>query len=149
MSWAREHGHEVVQSQEEGADNLPVPDAPHTIKQNWIPFLTFFFLRIIFCSGPASQQWSKIRLRQMNWGPGRMIPNVSGANSRESTGRERAGSEHIPEQRTSRTAGRIGWEGRWCVADKLRQRLAERKQVAGRSEKRARSGSESDDVSRL
>jgi hypothetical protein len=37
-------------------DDLPVPDAPHTIKQNWIPFLTFFFLRIIFCSGPASQR---------------------------------------------------------------------------------------------
>lgn len=25
----------------------PVPDAPHTIKQNWIPFLTFFFRRIL------------------------------------------------------------------------------------------------------
>ena len=28
--------------------DVPVPDAPHTIKQNWIPFLTFFFRRIIF-----------------------------------------------------------------------------------------------------
>jgi hypothetical protein len=28
--------------------NLPVPDAPQTIKQNWIPFLTFFLRRIIF-----------------------------------------------------------------------------------------------------
>lgn len=26
---------------------VPVPDAPHTIKQNWIPFLTFFFRRIL------------------------------------------------------------------------------------------------------
>jgi hypothetical protein len=26
-----------------------VPEAPQTIKQNWIPFLTFFFRRIIFC----------------------------------------------------------------------------------------------------
>ena len=26
---------------------LPVPEAPQTIKQNWIPFLTFFFLRIL------------------------------------------------------------------------------------------------------
>lgn len=25
---------------------LPVPEAPQTIRQNWIPFLTFFFLRI-------------------------------------------------------------------------------------------------------
>jgi hypothetical protein len=25
----------------------PVPEAPHTIKQNWIPFLTFFFLRVL------------------------------------------------------------------------------------------------------
>lgn len=29
--------------------NIPVPEAPHTIKQNWIPFLTFFFLRILIC----------------------------------------------------------------------------------------------------
>lgn len=28
---------------------IPVPDAPQTIKQNWIPFLTFFFLRILIC----------------------------------------------------------------------------------------------------
>lgn len=26
---------------------LPVPEAPHTIRQNWIPFLTFFFLRVL------------------------------------------------------------------------------------------------------
>jgi hypothetical protein len=25
----------------------PVPEAPHTIRQNWIPFLTFFFLRVL------------------------------------------------------------------------------------------------------
>lgn len=31
-----------------GDSNVPVPDAPQTIKQNWIPFFTFFFLRIIF-----------------------------------------------------------------------------------------------------
>lgn len=29
--------------------NSPVPDAPQTIKQNWIPFFTFFLRRIIFC----------------------------------------------------------------------------------------------------
>jgi hypothetical protein len=29
--------------------NAPVPEAPQTIRQNWMPFLTFFFLRIIFC----------------------------------------------------------------------------------------------------
>jgi hypothetical protein len=27
--------------------HVPVPEAPHTIKQNWIPFLTFFFLRVL------------------------------------------------------------------------------------------------------
>lgn len=27
---------------------VPVPEAPQTIRQNWIPFLTFFFRRIIF-----------------------------------------------------------------------------------------------------
>lgn len=27
----------------------PVPEAPQTIRQNWMPFLTFFFRRIIFC----------------------------------------------------------------------------------------------------
>lgn len=27
---------------------VPVPEAPQTIKQNWIPFFTFFFRRIIF-----------------------------------------------------------------------------------------------------
>lgn len=26
---------------------IPVPDAPQTIRQNWIPFFTFFFLRIL------------------------------------------------------------------------------------------------------
>ena len=30
-------------------DHIPVPEAPQTIKQNWIPFLTFFFLRILIC----------------------------------------------------------------------------------------------------
>jgi hypothetical protein len=25
----------------------PVPEAPQTIRQNWIPFLTFFFLRVL------------------------------------------------------------------------------------------------------
>jgi len=30
--------------------DLPVPEAPQTIRQNWIPFLTFFFRRIIFCA---------------------------------------------------------------------------------------------------
>lgn len=30
--------------------DVPVPEAPQTIKQNWIPFLTFFFLRILICS---------------------------------------------------------------------------------------------------
>lgn len=28
--------------------DIPVPEAPHTIRQNCIPFFTFFFLRIIF-----------------------------------------------------------------------------------------------------
>jgi hypothetical protein len=27
--------------------HIPVPLAPHTIKQNWIPFLTFFLRRIL------------------------------------------------------------------------------------------------------
>jgi hypothetical protein len=26
--------------------DIPVPEAPHTIKENWIPFLTFFLRRI-------------------------------------------------------------------------------------------------------
>ena len=29
--------------------SVPVPEAPQTIRQNWIPFLTLFFLRVIFC----------------------------------------------------------------------------------------------------
>lgn len=37
--------------------NVPVPDAPQTIKQNWIPFFTFFLRRIIFCGWNTSQQW--------------------------------------------------------------------------------------------
>jgi hypothetical protein len=28
----------------------PVPEAPQTIRQNWIPFFTFFLRRIIFCA---------------------------------------------------------------------------------------------------
>ncbi|MBE3047893.1 hypothetical protein IMZ48_36360 [Candidatus Bathyarchaeota archaeon] len=31
-----------------GVVDVPVPEAPHTMRQNWIPFFTFFFLRIIF-----------------------------------------------------------------------------------------------------
>ena len=31
------------------SSDIPVPEAPQTIKQNWIPFLTFFFLRILIC----------------------------------------------------------------------------------------------------
>jgi hypothetical protein len=27
--------------------DVPVPEAPQTIRQNWIPFLTFFFLRVL------------------------------------------------------------------------------------------------------
>jgi hypothetical protein len=32
-----------------GEETVPVPEAPQTIRQNWIPFLTFFLRRIIFC----------------------------------------------------------------------------------------------------
>ena len=39
----------------------PVPDAPQTIKQNWIPFLTFFFRRIIFCRSKQGQQMTRAR----------------------------------------------------------------------------------------
>jgi hypothetical protein len=28
--------------------DIPVPEAPQTIRQNWIPFFTFFFFRSIF-----------------------------------------------------------------------------------------------------
>jgi hypothetical protein len=31
-----------------GDIDVPVPEAPQTIKQNWIPFFTFFFFRSIF-----------------------------------------------------------------------------------------------------
>lgn len=39
-----------MQSAERGSGvvDVPVPEAPHTMRQNWIPFFTFFFLRIIF-----------------------------------------------------------------------------------------------------
>lgn len=33
-----------------GTCDSPVPEAPQTIRQNWMPFLTFFFRRIIFCA---------------------------------------------------------------------------------------------------
>ena len=37
----------------------PVPEAPQTIRQNWMPFLTFFFLRVLsICNGiSAGVQW--------------------------------------------------------------------------------------------
>lgn len=38
--------------------SLPVPLAPQTIKQNWIPFLTFFFRRILI--------WSSLFLLVLN-----------------------------------------------------------------------------------
>ena len=31
-----------------GVVDVPVPEAPHTMRQNEMPFFTFFFLRIIF-----------------------------------------------------------------------------------------------------
>lgn len=34
--------------------DVPVPDAPQTIRQNWIPFLTFFFLRILIWMAQTS-----------------------------------------------------------------------------------------------
>jgi hypothetical protein len=46
------------------ADSLiPVPEAPQTIRQNWIPFLTFFFLRALsICNGvSAGIQWAEAR----------------------------------------------------------------------------------------
>lgn len=33
---------------------VPVPEAPQTIRQNWIPFLTFFFLRVLRICGHVS-----------------------------------------------------------------------------------------------
>lgn len=32
----------------------PVPEAPQTIRQNWMPFLTFFFLRVLRIYGSVS-----------------------------------------------------------------------------------------------
>ena len=32
----------------------PVPEAPQTIRQNWMPFLTFFFLRVLRICGWVS-----------------------------------------------------------------------------------------------
>jgi hypothetical protein len=29
--------------------DIPVPLAPQTMRQNWMPFLTFFFRRILIC----------------------------------------------------------------------------------------------------
>lgn len=42
-------------------ESAPVPEAPQTIRQNWIPFLTFFFLRVlsIYASVSARAQWPK------------------------------------------------------------------------------------------
>jgi hypothetical protein len=34
--------------------DIPVPEAPQTIRQNWIPFLTFFFLRVLSIYGIVS-----------------------------------------------------------------------------------------------
>lgn len=31
-----------------GVADIPVPEAPHTMRQNWMPFFTFFFFRVIF-----------------------------------------------------------------------------------------------------
>jgi len=41
------------------ARHVPVPEAPQTIRQNWMPFLTFFFLRVLsICRAVSARaQW--------------------------------------------------------------------------------------------
>jgi len=48
--WAISSGPRGARSAGGTQGDSPVPEAPQTIRQNWIPFLTFFFRRIIFCA---------------------------------------------------------------------------------------------------
>jgi hypothetical protein len=43
---------------------VPVPEAPQTIRQNWIPFLTFFFLRVLRIYGHVS---GRAKLMEAAW----------------------------------------------------------------------------------
>lgn len=42
-------------------ESAPVPEAPQTIRQNWIPFLTFFFLRVLsICCSVSARGKAKV-----------------------------------------------------------------------------------------
>lgn len=58
----------------------PVPEAPQTIRQNWIPFLTFFFLRVLL-SACGSVSSGHPRLQPDNGGSGSGIACVSNGES--------------------------------------------------------------------
>jgi hypothetical protein len=45
--------------------HVPVPDAPHTMRQNWIPFLTFFFRRILVYMSAGTVSGSKTAKKQL------------------------------------------------------------------------------------
>ena len=98
--------------------DIPVPEAPQTIKQNWIPFLTFFFRRIIFC-GQDGQQRPVSPSCMGNWIISRMgdlledFPASMNCSARSERGRERGrGGANV---RQVQTWSLIDWRIDWNV----------------------------------
>ena len=58
--------------------SLPVPEAPQTIRQNWIPFLTFFFRRILICNIQGSVKRYAHTMLMWRFNRGMVLPRNAG-----------------------------------------------------------------------
>ena len=73
--------------------DIPVPEAPQTIKQNWIPFLTFFFLRILICKS-YGQYWHINMSMCKRSNPSMVLPGNAGSERSKGGDDDRPRNQH-------------------------------------------------------
>ena len=79
--------------------HIPVPEAPQTIKQNWIPFLTFFFLRILICKSYGQYRHINMSMCKIS-NPSMVLPGNAGSESSKGVDDDRPkGSTYCAQRR--------------------------------------------------
>jgi hypothetical protein len=73
--------------------DIPVPEAPQTIKQNWIPFLTFFFLRILICKSYGQYRHINMSMCKIS-NPSMVLPGNAGSESSKGVDDDRPKDQH-------------------------------------------------------
>jgi hypothetical protein len=73
--------------------NIPVPEAPQTIKQNWMPFLTFFFRRILICKSYGQYRHINMSMCKRS-NPSMVLPGNAGSESSKGVDDDRPRNQH-------------------------------------------------------